>query len=281
MTDPVETLVSLGFTETEARVYCELVQVGPATGYRLAKAVGKAPANTYQALAALVQRGAAAVEDGEAKTFRATAPEELLDALDRAFDARRSAASHALAALEPAAADDRIYTLKSAEQVYQRARAMIGRAREIVLFDLFPGPFERLQGALTQASDRGVRTVGVIYEASISRVDVGRGAAVKSPHAAFVTDRWPGAQLTLVVDAQEHLTALLSRDGRRVLHAVWTDSVYLSCLQHSGLSAEIRLAALRRGEADPLADISLFTAQPAGLRRLVAPKAALAAGDAA
>ena len=46
--------------------------------------------------------------------------------------------------------DDRLYQLSSVDQVFERATAMIDGAKEIVLFDLFPEPFRRLEGALTR-----------------------------------------------------------------------------------------------------------------------------------
>jgi len=59
----VAALLDLGFTETEARLFCELTRLGPATGYRLSKAVGKATANTYQALETLDEHGRAGLVD--------------------------------------------------------------------------------------------------------------------------------------------------------------------------------------------------------------------------
>lgn len=53
---PEETLMPLGFTETEALAYCELQRAGPSTGYRIAQGIGKAQANTYKALSTLVQK---------------------------------------------------------------------------------------------------------------------------------------------------------------------------------------------------------------------------------
>ena len=57
-TNPTAVLLDLGFTEIEALVFCELTRLGPTTGYRLAKALGKAAANTYGALQTLAQKGA-------------------------------------------------------------------------------------------------------------------------------------------------------------------------------------------------------------------------------
>ncbi len=273
---PDSTLVVLGFTETEAAVYCELLRSGPATGYRLAQSVGKAPANTYQALAALSQKGAVLVDESDAKAYRAIAPGELLSALQRGFEVRRAEAQTALEALHAPAADDRIYHLKTPAQVYERARAMIARAREIVLYDLFPGPFAKLEPSLGRAAAEGVTVGGLVYAPAPGVAF----AAVRAASSAFAAGRWPGLQLSLVVDAAEHLVALISPDGTRVLNGVWSDSAYLACLKHSGLASEIRLSASEG--AARLPELSLLNAYPPGLRALAGPRPdSLLDGDAA
>ncbi|GHG76219.1 TrmB family transcriptional regulator [Comamonas sp. JC664] len=260
-----EGLVALGFTEVEARVYCELLKGAPATGYRLAQALGKAPPSIYQALASLEHKGAVLVEEGEPRAFRPVPPDEVLTALQRSFELRRREAADALRKLHAPVQDDRIYHLKSVTQVMERARAMIAGATERLLFDLFPPPFEHLAPALTDASARNVAIAGLVYdETPKTPFD-----CVRSADADFVRERWPGAQLTLVADAREFLVALLTPDGTGVRQAIWSDSVYLSCLQHSGLSAEIRLSAPQSARARMSRSFSLIGASPPGLRQLV------------
>lgn len=270
MEAPTDALTALGFTETEALVYCELLRLSPATGYRLAQAVGKAPANTYQALSALVQKGAAMVDESDGKCFRAVPPAELLAALGSAFEARRAAAAAALERFALPAEDDRIYQLKSSEQVMQRALAMIEGAREIVLFDLFPEPFEALRPALECSARNGVVVAGITY-GSIAGAPapfiVARGAD-------YVARRWPGRQVMIVADAREHLAALLSRDGASVLHGTWSDSAWLACIHHNGLACELRLlsSSTLADARDPLARLSLINSAPPGLRSLITPE---------
>ena len=84
---------------------------------------------------------------------------------------------------------------------------------------------------------------------------------------ARIPENWPGSQLTLIVDAREFLVALLSDDATQLHHGLWTDSLYLSCLQHSGLACEIRLSALALRNEDPLAKLSLLPSMPEGLRK--------------
>ena len=76
--------------------------------------------------------------------------------------------------------------------------------------------------------------------------------------------------MTIIADGREHLTALLSRDGQHCHHGVWSDSVYLACLHHSGLAAEIVLGAQARGLTLPF-DPSLFGSRPPGLGALTDP----------
>ncbi|NOK03836.1 MULTISPECIES: TrmB family transcriptional regulator [Myxococcus] len=275
--DADEGLVALGFTEVEARVYCELLKGAPATGYRLAQALGKAPPSIYQALASLEHKGAVLVEEGEPRSFRPVPPDEVLTALQRGFETRRREAADALRKLHAPVQDDRIYHLKSHAQVMERARAMIAGATERLLFDLFPPPLAALTPALTEASARRVSIAGLVYDEPPKAPFV----CVRSSSADFVRERWPGAQLTLVVDAREFLVALLTPDGTGVKQAIWSDSVYLSCLQHSGLAAEIQLSAPPSARTRLARSFSLINSSPPGLRQLVGrqPRSSSKRGD--
>jgi len=260
---PETALAGLGFTDTEARVYCELVRAGPATGYRLAKAIGKAPANTYQALEALAQKGAVLTEDAEAKTWRAAPPAELVSALDAAHARKSAAALDALSRLPTAASDARLYALRTPAQVFARARAMIAAAGEAILFDLSPEPFEALRPDLERAAAQGVTVAGLIYAPSATPL-----TTVLSAAAALVSDRWPGQQVTIVADAREQLTALVAPGGETLIQGVASDSPFLACLQHSGLAAELRLSRAAPAN-DPLAHLALLALRPPGLRDLI------------
>jgi sugar-specific transcriptional regulator TrmB len=260
---PERLLAELGFTETESRLYCELARGGPATGYRLARAIGKAPANVYQALESLSHKGAVLVDETEAKAWRAAPAAELVASLKASFDRRSGAALAALTAIRPPDPDTRLYALKSPEQAFARARAMIAAAREVVLFDLFPGPFDALRPDLERAAAAGVIVAGLTYGPASASFPVVQAAA-----SALVAQRWPGQQVTIVADAREHLVALLSRDGERVIQGVSSDSAYLACLQHSSLAAELRLNCRRQGD-ETLDRLALLTLRPRGLTQLL------------
>lgn len=271
-----QALAALGFTELEARVYCALLASGPATGYRLAKLVGKAPPNVYQALAALGRKAAVLVDETEPRTWRAARPAELLAVLGGTFAHRQAEAERRLASLATAPADDRLYQITDPDQVLERARAMLAGARDIVLFDLFEAPLAALRGPLEATAARGVTVAGLVYGQTAPMAGV---TARPAAGAAVARDRWPGVQLSLVVDAAEHLVALMTPTMDGVRRAIWSDSAYLSCLQHSGLSAEIRLTGIDAAVPEPLAGLSLLRAAPRGLRALIGPEPLSLASD--
>jgi HTH-type transcriptional regulator, sugar sensing transcriptional regulator len=88
-------LTPFGFTATESRVYGALLELGPATGYAVARTTRLARANAYGALDGLVVRGAASRMPGPPVRYRATDPDALVaelatrhgEALERLSDA--------------------------------------------------------------------------------------------------------------------------------------------------------------------------------------------------
>ncbi|RYE91976.1 MAG: TrmB family transcriptional regulator, partial [Myxococcales bacterium] len=141
----METLVALGFTGLEAEVYAALVEEAPATAYRIAQVIGKAAANVYKAVESLERRGVIAVDDGDSRRLRAVAPVELLARVERDFERAHGRAQRALTRLRSAGDDERVYSLPEREQVIERARAMLLRAEQLALVDVFPEPLEELR----------------------------------------------------------------------------------------------------------------------------------------
>jgi len=68
-------LTPFGFTPTESHSYSALLDLGPSSGYAVARALSIARANAYQALDGLVAKGAAVlVGDGSPRRYRAIQP---------------------------------------------------------------------------------------------------------------------------------------------------------------------------------------------------------------
>lgn len=245
--DPVRTLTAIGFTALEAEVYAYLTASSAATGYRIAQSIGKPAANVYKAIDTLMQKGAVLVEEGESRLCRAVPPDELFDRLAEAHRERLEEARSTLARLERVEEDERVYQMRNRAQVMARAVEMLRQAETVALLDLFPQPLQELRAEMEAAVARGVEVAAKVY----APATLGGVRLAEDPEGARVRGRWPGQWMNLVIDGKEHLIALLSHDGDRVLRAVWSQSVYISWVYHSALSGEIELARLRARLDEP------------------------------
>lgn len=240
--DTAQTLVTLGFTGLEAEIYVALLQSSPATGYGVAQLIGKPLSNVYKALESLQHKGAILVDDGESRMCRAVPADELLNHLDRNFRKNKQRAANALKNLKSHSTDDRIYQLRSHEQVLERCRQMIQDCTEIIILDAFPDLLEELRTDLEKAAGRHLKVAVRNY----SPAQIKGAEIFMDPLGEAIIRRWQGQWLCLVVDGSEYLMAFLSADGKRVYQAVWSSSPFISWVYYCALYGEIFFSKLRK-----------------------------------
>ncbi len=202
--DGIASLVALGFTELEARVYAHLVATGEATGYRIAQETGKPVANTYKAIESLERKGAVLVEDGATRIVRAVEPERVLNGLARHHEGERRKAKAALKKVTVSEEDGRTYGVASEEQTLQRARQMLAEAEGFALVRGSAAMRAALKGEMADAGGRGV---------DVAEME--------------------GDGLTVAVDAHQ---CLVAPEG------IWTRNPVLARAVFDGLAAEAALA---------------------------------------
>ncbi len=251
--DSADPLVALGFTELEAAVYTYLVQASPATGYRVAQALGKPVSNTYKAIQSLQLKGAVIADERESKLCRALPPDEVLGRIGETFQRRQKEAAEALARLRPADGDDGLYSLLTSDQVFERCRDMLARAEEVALLDLFPSPLAEVSVQIEAAAARGVEIAAQVYEpATLTGVKT-----VLHPRGGELTGTWEGSWLNVVIDGSETLIAFVAESGEDAHQAIWSRSPYLAWVYQSALAGEILSAHISNclSEGAPLGDI--------------------------
>lgn len=238
--DSIKWLNELGFTELEATVYSYLVENSPATAYRVAQDIGKPVANTYKAVQALYQKGAVMIDETQNRLCQAVPPKEVLDKLKHSFLGRHQHAEDALSQLKPSGDPEKIFSLTTPEQVFDRSQSLIENAEKIVLIDAFPGVIEILKPWLEAAAKKKITVVLQAYEP----VQIEGAEIIVFQHAARMLDRWPGNWLIIVVDGAEYLFAFLSDDEMIVHNAIWCGSAFLALPHHSNLVHSFRAAIM-------------------------------------
>ena len=160
--DFTEALMTLGFSQYEARCYVGLLGPAPQTGYAVSKATGVPQPKVYEALRKLVSRGAARQLAGEPVRFAAVPPAELLNDLENTFEHRLVQARQSSADLQAPAqpeSQEPVTSLSNRADVIAAAANAIGSAVRRVYLSASSGELTSLQDAVTAAADAGVDVV--------------------------------------------------------------------------------------------------------------------------
>lgn len=72
----IEYLMHFGLSRQEALIYRKLLEGGKKTGYEIARDTGISRSNAYASLAAMVEKGAAYLVEGDAKRYIPIVPQE-------------------------------------------------------------------------------------------------------------------------------------------------------------------------------------------------------------
>jgi sugar-specific transcriptional regulator TrmB len=224
-----ESLIPFGFTALESEIYVFLLKASPATGYRIAQGINKPAANTYKAIQTLQAKGAVLVEDGPSRLCRAVPLHELMSRLQKDFESRRKSTEKLLRSLNSPIDDDRIYRLKSRQQVLGKVREMVSATRSLCLLKLPAEVLAELEPDMENAALRGV-AISCLTSQPIS---------VEGIDTVYERSEMHGA-ITAVADGAQVLVGETQTGDEA--DAIWTQSAVLARLHHVSLSAEICLA---------------------------------------
>jgi sugar-specific transcriptional regulator TrmB len=234
-------LAGVGLTGLEASAYVALLREPGATAYRVAQMIGKPPPNTYKAIDALLAKGAVVADDSSgSRTYAALPINEYLNAKRRTLDTQQQEIEQSLADVAVETVEHGIFRLATIDQVYERCRTMIAKAKWLVLIDAFPGPLEELSKEASSASRRGIDVFIKPYApASIPGCDV-LDASAGAPQLKI----WNGDWLNVVADCSESVQAFLKKDGTGIFAASWCRNPYLGMLDFNGMASEFILTRI-------------------------------------
>ena len=189
---------------------------------------------------ALARRGAVLIEEGDNRLCRAVPADEFLDHLIELSVIRRKLPRQ-LSKLERQTEDERVYRLESVPQLLERCRQMLEeRCKQCAVIDAFPRPLRAILPSIEAAIAHGV----TVYVEAYEPVRIKGANVVVAEVGPQVLEQWRTQQLNVVIDGRESLTALMDDDMTEVHQGLWTNSLYLSLLMHSGRLAEHTLLRL-------------------------------------
>lgn len=215
--DILRTVQELGFTEYEAKAYLALLDESPLTGYKVAQNSGVPRSKIYEVLSGLVRRGAVLVNHGDPVRYAPLPPKELIARRRQEMEESIEAAEQGLARyVADSASRGAIWDVTGREEIFERARELVGRARRSVLLEIWQEDAHELREALAEAADRGVE-VGVV---AYGEPDYPFARVYHHDLVDEVTKGVGGRWIVMSIDMQEIITGIVSMDSES--RAAWT-----------------------------------------------------------
>ncbi len=232
----VDKLVAIGFSEYEAKAYVALLRESPVTGYQISRASGVPRSMIYEVMDKLIARGAAmTLRSGRSTKYAPVPAAEFFDQLHDEHEQLISSLKSDLGHFASAPDLDYVWNLEGPDNILARAREMIDQARNRAYLALLPTTFRQLRPSLVEASTRGVRVV--VYTTDGLDLPGGRVVVLPAPEQALGDTGRLG--LVLVIDGRELLIGewLTATQAR----ASWTSSRLLVFVAEHHLRTDLYL----------------------------------------
>jgi DNA-binding MarR family transcriptional regulator len=228
LSDPVELLQQLGFSEYEARAYAALLQRNPLNGYELAKSSGLPRANIYSVLQKLEERGAVArLHTPDGVRYSPVSPEDLTRRLGSRYQGTLDKAQRSLGAIATLSEPDYVWNLRGHEVMLEHARTLLDLAQKNLIAAVWPEESLALSEDMSRAVARGVDVTTLCLAACAEECGACRGNIYRYRAAPHEGNRWlivvPDGTEALLgeIDPSDQVQAVRTREPLLVELAEW------------------------------------------------------------
>ena len=262
MSDIIQVLTRLGFTEYEAKAYVTLLQRNPLNGYELARESQLPRANIYPVLERLESRGAVTRLETPAGTrYVPIPPAELTQRLNSQLQAALTEAEGALSSISQAIDYEYIWNTRGYAALLEHAQSLLDGAQSKLLIALSPPESLALQRNLDAAAGRGVEVTTLCLRACEEECGRCKGQIFRYRIAPEAMTRW----FIVVMDDNELLAGQIGASDDT--QAMRTRQRLLVNLAAGYIRRSITLAILLNDLGDP-AKINLSASTLSALKAL-------------
>lgn len=159
----VRDLRFLGFTEHEARLYLDLLQKNPATGYAASKDTGLPRANVYSTLESLLKKAVIQPVGTHPKRYIAVPLKEVVDRIKSEIASRCDRVLEAASAMNPATEIEYVWHIRGLDQIRSKCKALIDGAGKHIGLKASESNVRLHEKELREATRRGVDVVMVVF----------------------------------------------------------------------------------------------------------------------
>lgn len=210
----IEYLSEFGLTRQEAVIYQNLLKNGMQTGYEVAKQTGISRSNAYNALAGLVEKGAAYSCEGSATKYEAVEIEEFCTNKLRSLTKKKDYLATHLP--KERQTDEGYLTIRGDEQILHKIKNMLLAAQKRVYLSMSDSQLEQFLPELTELSKNKIKIVlltnntrnidwATVYQCEIAEHQIG---VITDSGYVLTGELGNGADSTCLYSGQKNLVRI-------------------------------------------------------------------------
>lgn len=227
-----EKLTSFGLTRQEAALYLCLMQNGELTGYEAAKQTGISRSNAYNALAGLVEKGAAYTKEGAAVRYHTVALEEFCTNKIRALEELKEELKEHLPCKKTDA--EGYLTITGDTHIRDKVRNMLAASKERMYLSMAADYVALFEQEIKQAIEKGQKAV-ILTDGPVS-----------IPGAVAYRTEQKDMQIGVITDSAYVLTGEYGRGG--ISTCLYSGQPNFVQVFKDSMHNEIKLIQLLKGE---------------------------------
>lgn len=228
----IEKLLEFGLTRQEATIYEAMLLHGEVTGYEVAKLTGISRSNTYNALAGLVEKGAAYMMEGTVTRYTPVEVKDFSANIIRNLTILRKGLLES--APKKVIACEGYITIKGEKHIMNQLKNMFEKVEHRIYISAGNSLLESMKGDLNELSQNGKKVVIITDELGFTM-----------ENATIYRSDAPIHQFGVIVDSVEVLTGELN-EGENTA-CLYSKNSNLVAIFKEMLSNKIRLIILQGG----------------------------------
>lgn len=216
----IHSLNQMGLTDSEAKVYLELLRSGSQNGYEVSKNSGIPRSKIYGLLETLVKKGfVLSSKSGRSKHYQAMTPQKVLGEKKETFLKVTEELEEQLSAYENAANLEYLWQVKGRQKILDRCRTILEETEQELFIQVWQEDLPEILEDLQRLQDKGITPITILY--TNEKPEIPLDNVFLHGYLEEKRNDLGGRWITIVSDSNQTIFALMQNEHSE---GIWTEN---------------------------------------------------------
>ena len=207
----LKKLISIGFSEYEAKAYTGLLKTNPVTAYELSKTTGLPSSKIYHVLERLTKRGIVQlIEKENKKRYIPLEPDRMIEEYRANTETTLKELKEGLSKIDQETEISYVWNVNDYSKLLEKAKSIISDSKKTLLISIWKEEMDLLYDTLKEAKRNKVKIAVIHYGKSEKEI----GQVFKHPIEHTIYKEKGGRGLVIIADSKESLMGTVYKNNK-------------------------------------------------------------------